>query len=76
MEGGDGQLLDWLSALDVPRLVLATKIDDVPRSKRVATLAALGRAYGVGGDDLIGFSSKEKIGVEEAQRAIDRAARG
>jgi len=66
----DRALLEQLGALGLPVLGLATKVDDLPKPKRISTVAALAAAHGLPADAVIPFSATEKIGLEEAREAI------
>lgn len=70
----DAQLLAWLADLGRPTLVLATKLDDVAKSKRFSTVAMLKQALGTSA--IVGYSSREDIGWEEARLAIQRLLKG
>lgn len=72
----DRALLQQLGALGLPVLGLATKVDDVPKAKRDAAVAALAAAHGLPADAVIPFSATEKIGLEEAREAIAWAISG
>lgn len=71
----DQQLIESLVAAGIRVLVLATKVDAISRTKRQAALAALAAGHRLQPDMVLGFSSTESIGVEEARAAIDLAVR-
>jgi GTP-binding protein len=66
----DATLLRQIGELGLPLLGLATKVDDIPRPRRDATVAALAAAHGLPADAVIPFSSTDRIGLEEAREAI------
>ncbi len=61
----DGQMLDALRRYDRRALVVATKLDQVGRSRRARHLSTLSKDLGVPRKDIIGFSSHEKLGTDE-----------
>jgi GTP-binding protein len=69
----DAELIWGLRQARIPILALATKLDKVKRSKRAAALKALRGAYGLKGDEVIGFSSHEGLGVREAWAVFEAA---
>jgi GTP-binding protein len=71
----DIQLFEWLGALKKPVLVLATKLDDLAKSKRTAQVASLSQGLSVHPDCILGFSSKEDINREEVRLRIARAVK-
>jgi len=67
----DRQLLEFLAHLEREALLVATKLDKLPRSKRRPALAALGREAGV---TALGFSSQDGEGKDPLWHALaDRA---
>ncbi len=60
----DIEMVDLLSESDVPFIVVATKIDRVKRSKQKAQLATIARGLGMPAEQIIPFSSTEKLGLE------------
>ncbi|HEY8429443.1 MAG TPA: ribosome biogenesis GTP-binding protein YihA/YsxC [Sandaracinaceae bacterium] len=70
-EDDDLDLLAFLEELRITPIVVATKIDKLPASKRKPALAALARKLGA---PPVGFSSVTGDGVEELWRRILRAA--
>jgi GTP-binding protein len=66
----DAQELQALVRGRVGTLVIATKVDDLPRLRREDALARLATGLGVARDQLLGFSATEGIGVEDARRMI------
>ena len=67
----DVALIGGLRAAGLPYVVVATKVDKLPRSKRKATLAKLAR--GLGEDRLLAFSSESRQGVDELWARISAA---
>lgn len=60
----DIEMIDLLSEADVPFIVVATKIDRVKRSKQQAALSTLAKGLGMDTEQLISFSSTDKIGQD------------
>lgn len=60
----DIEMIDLLSEADVPFIVVATKIDRVKRSKQQAALSTLAKGLGMDTEQLIPFSSTDKIGQD------------
>ena len=69
----DIQMLNVLREAKRPFLVLATKVDRMKRSKRAASISKLRKALGLKADQIIAFSSPERLGVDEAWAAIEAA---
>ena len=61
LQPSDEELLEWLDSIDRPYVVVFTKLDQVPRTKR-----NLPRG-------VIGFSLLEQVGTDDLWRAILRA---
>lgn len=68
----DRQLIHGLLDAGIHTLVVATKVDAVPRGKRDATLAALAEAHGLPAGALMPFSAHERIGRDEVRALIAR----
>jgi len=71
LQDDDRQLLDFIEATKSSALVVATKLDKIPRSKQRSVLQKLQRDAGVA---LYGFSSVTKVGRDELWRTILREA--
>lgn len=63
-------LLEWFSQRGRPCLIVATKADKVPTSRRKARIAAIARSLEVPARDVIAFSSIARIGREIVWGAI------
>ncbi|HJN73641.1 MAG TPA: ribosome biogenesis GTP-binding protein YihA/YsxC [Myxococcota bacterium] len=72
----DAELIWGLRQARIPIRVLATKSDKLKRSQRQRHWAALRRGFKLRGDELIGFSSADGMGLETAWSAFDAAAAG
>lgn len=66
----DRQMLDWLDATGVRALVVATKIDKLPKAKRVPRLRQLDRELGFESGAILGFSAEEGLGRDELWRTL------
>lgn len=60
----DVEMVDLLRESDVPFIVVATKIDRVKRSRQQAALSTLAAGLGMPPEQIIPFSSTEKIGID------------
>ena len=63
-------LLAWFADGGRDCLVVVTKIDKFPASKRALTIKAIARELGVPRDDVIGFSATERLGRDDVWGAI------
>jgi len=72
----DAELIWGLRQADLPLLVLATKSDKLKRSQRARHWATLRRGFALKPHELIGFSSSDGMGVDEAWKRFDTAAKG
>lgn len=78
LEDDDLQLLEFASAerpgqAPLETLVVATKLDLLPKAKRKPAVAALAATAG---RRVVGFSSVEDLGREDVWRFVDRQVRG
>ncbi len=69
----DSQMIWSCRENHLPVVVLATKLDKLKRNARARQLRILRQAWGLSADELIGFSSTEKLGVDEAWACIHAA---
>ncbi|MCP4675888.1 MAG: YihA family ribosome biogenesis GTP-binding protein [Deltaproteobacteria bacterium] len=69
-EDEEADLLDYLADTGVPALLVATKIDRVPKSKRKAALDKLHRETGV---KVLGTSATTRDGIDRLLRTITKA---
>jgi GTP-binding protein len=68
LQDDDRQLLEFLAEIDRAALLVATKVDKLPRSKVWPTLQELKRS--AGGLRVIGFSAETHEGRDELWRAL------
>jgi GTP-binding protein len=66
----DLQMLDFLADLEVPTIIVATKIDKLPRAHTPDRVRELARAAGVGEEQVIPFSATTGAGRAELAEAI------
>jgi GTP-binding protein len=66
----DLQMLDFLAENGTPTLVVATKVDKLPKAERVPRVAALAREAGVEVEQVIPFSAVTGEGRDELAEAI------
>lgn len=69
-EADDGQLIEFLQSVDLEPIVVATKLDKLPASKRKPALSALRRDVG---QSVIGYSAVNQEGREALWRQLLRA---
>jgi GTP-binding protein len=67
----DLEMMEYLGDLEVPALVVLTKMDLVKKSKQEKTLKDAAAALGLDPDQLLPFSSKTRDGREELLAALD-----
>jgi GTP-binding protein len=67
----DLQMLEYLSSLGLPALVVLTKVDKLTRSKRAAQVEGITRRLGLDKEQVIPFSSKTGEGRELLLEALD-----
>ncbi len=72
----DTILLDGLDEADIPVLVVATKIDRLPKHKRKPALHALREGHDLPEGQPVGFSSVSGDGLDALWEAIEAAAKG
>ncbi|MBI4510744.1 MAG: YihA family ribosome biogenesis GTP-binding protein [Deltaproteobacteria bacterium] len=73
-EAEERELVEWLAHVGRPTLVVLTKVDKLPKSKRLPAIQAARRALGLDRDPLL-FSSLTGEGAAPLWRAIVAAAR-
>ena len=76
VQNSDAELIWGLRQARLPIRVLATKSDKLKRSQRQKHWAVLRKGFKLKGEELIGFSSHDGLGVEAAWQAFEAAARG
>ena len=67
----DLQMLDFLSELEVPTLVVLTKIDKLRAAERKSRIAEISRAIGVDQEQVIPFSAVTGEGRNELAEAVE-----
>jgi GTP-binding protein len=67
----DLEMMEYLSELGLPTLVILTKMDRVSKGKRTTTLEAAARDLSLDQDQLLPFSSKTGEGKEALLEALD-----
>jgi GTP-binding protein len=68
--GEDRLMIDFLNATDRRILVVATKIDRIPKAKRKPRLSQISRELEVPLEVVVPFSSVDKLGVDEVWEAL------
>jgi GTP-binding protein len=66
----DLQMLEYLARLQLPALVVATKIDKLTRSRRARDLPELTRELGLEDEQVLAFSSKTGEGKDDLLAAL------
>jgi GTP-binding protein len=66
----DLQMLEFLSALEVPTIIVATKTDKLPRARVAERVRELAQAAGVSEEQVIPFSATTGAGRAELAEAI------
>ena len=67
----DQEMMETLGELEVPALVILTKMDRVPKGKRETTVDTAARELGLDPEQLLPFSSKTGEGRESLLTALD-----
>jgi GTP-binding protein len=70
----DLEMLAWSRTLPRRLLVVATKLDRLPVTRRKQQLEKIARTLQMPLADVLGFSAKESIGVDELWRALVQAS--
>ena len=66
----DLQMLDFLAQVGTPTIVVATKIDKLPRAERATRVEQLAREAGIDLEQVIPFSAVDGDGRDELSEAI------
>ena len=66
----DVEMVRWGASLRKRVLVVATKLDKIARTRRTAQLEKIAATLELSPRQVIGFSAKEKFGVDELWRAL------
>ena len=61
----DVEMVRWGQSLGKRIVVVATKLDKIARTRRAAQLQKIATTLGVPPEQVIGFSAKEKFGIDE-----------
>ena len=64
------RMMDFLAAVGVPTIVVATKVDKLSKAERSQTLAALAARLGIEDEQLIPFSARTGEGRDELAQAV------
>jgi GTP-binding protein len=68
--GEDLQMLDFLSELEMPTIVVATKIDKLRRAERPERIPQLARELGLPEEQIIPFSAVSREGRDDLAKAL------
>lgn len=72
----DQQMLEYLSELRPSVLVVATKIDRLPKARRKPRWKEIAQKLGLSPDRVVPFSAVEGVGTEEVWEALLQTLRG
>jgi GTP-binding protein len=72
----DGLLVDALLEMELPTIVLATKVDKLTRNERPKAMASIAEGLGVDLDAIVPFSSLDGTGREEVWDRIEDVCAG
>lgn len=67
----DVHMISYLNFLRIPFCVVATKTDEVPKSKVRSQMALLDKSAGVGVDNILPVSAREKTGRDAVLERLD-----
>jgi len=73
-QANDLEMLDWSRTLPRKLLIVATKLDRLPKTRRAQQLERISKKLELPLADVLGFSAKESIGVDELWRALVKAS--
>lgn len=73
-QSDDFTTLDYLTQVARKILVVATKVDRIPKAKRKPTIKALAKTLELPDESVIPFSATEKMGIEEVWTALVQAS--
>jgi GTP-binding protein len=66
----DQEMVGWLKSLGQRPLIVATKIDKLSRNRRGQAIEKAAHTLGVDASDVLPFSARERLGVEELWRRL------
>jgi len=67
----DQEMMEYLGELQVPAMVVLTKMDRIPQGKREKTLSTAAQGLGLDPEQLVAFSSKTGEGRDSLLAALD-----
>lgn len=70
-QDADAELIDALAELEIPTLVVATKVDKLGKAERKPKLAALAAGFGLESEDLVPFSAVTGEGKDEVWALVN-----
>jgi GTP-binding protein len=71
----DAQLLEWLDRSGIPSVLVVTKSDKLSKTAQAKQRKAIAAALEVGPEELLLFSSKSRLGMEELWRTLKDLAK-
>ncbi|MBS3758081.1 MAG: YihA family ribosome biogenesis GTP-binding protein [Desulfobacterales bacterium] len=70
-ENEETDFINWLLAYAIPVILVLTKADKLSKNKRINQLKAIAGKMGMASEDLICFSAKTRMGINDVWTAID-----
>lgn len=73
LQKNDYQLFEWLHGLNIPYIIILTKIDKIQRQilkKRIKEIADI--SSGIQENDILPFSARKKVGKEDILRIMEQ----
>jgi len=67
----DQEMMEYLGEIQLPAMVVLTKMDRIPKGKREKTLSTAAQGLSLDPEQLVAFSSKTGEGRESLLRALD-----
>lgn len=68
--------INWLLEHSIPVILVLTKADKLTKNKRINQMNAIAKELGMTAEDLICFSAKTRMGVNDVWTAIDHLLAG
>lgn len=66
----DHDMIDMIKQLNIPILIVATKVDKIPKTKRLKALKNISQCLQIPLKNIYGVSSVEKTGFDEVNQAL------
>lgn len=66
----DREMVDWGKSLGRRTIVIATKLDKLSRTRRAAQVQKIGKELVLAKSEVLGFSAKDKFGLDELWKML------